>query len=351
MFILCCVFSLGLNAQAREEKSITKSFPIGANGQLLITNKYGFIECNIWNKDSVKIQTDIIVNTRKNDDAQDLINSIRINYNQFVDLVEAETVFGDNRKSFLKSYLSKIDPFDNNKVDVNYTIWMPATIKLEINNKFGDVLLENSEGDIDVTLSYGDLRIDQHAGNATLDLKFGRLVGNTMNYIKVDLRNYDVKLNRVEELNLSSAGSEITINEVNYARIDLSRDELEIENIRIIKGKANLSDIELLKVFEEVDLNLKNSSFETDEFAQNIKRVEIKEESSQIDMNIRNLNIGLEAELEDAQLSVPKSVENVSKDVIDDKKEHRKVSLDYGSSGSKVPFVLHGVKGRITLID
>lgn len=153
ILILCCVFAISLNAQVKEERVETNSFPIGANGQLLINNKYGYVECNVWEKDSVKIQIEVIVNTRKAEDADDLINSIRIDFNQFVDLVEARTVFGDNRKSFLKTYLSKIDPFDNNKVDVNYTVWLPSSVKLEIENKFGDVLIENRTGDIDITLS------------------------------------------------------------------------------------------------------------------------------------------------------------------------------------------------------
>ena len=345
------IFSLSLHAQANERKTLSESFAIGTNGQLLIKNKYGYIECNVWNKDSVRIETEIVVNTRKNEDAEDLINSIRVDYNKFVDLVEVETIFGDNRKSFLKTYLSKIDPFDNNKVDVNYSVWMPASIKLEIENKFGDVLIENMTGDLDIQINYGDLRLDDHLGSARLDLKFGRLVGNTITNLKGDFKNYDLKLKRVDELNIQSTGSEINIDEVKFARIDLSRDELEIEKIEIIKGKASLSDIEIITVSEEVDLFLKNSTFETEEFADDIKRVEIREESSQIDLNIRNLNIGLNAELENAQLSVPKTVENVSRDVLDEKKEHRKVSLEYGSSAKKIPFVLHGVKGRITLID
>ncbi len=345
------MIAVKLEGQVQLDRKEIKSFPITQSGQLIVQNKYGFVHCNIWDQDSVKIVTEISVNAKKEEDAEALLASIRIGYNVFVDIVEVETVFGESNQSFIKNYLSKIDPFKNNKVDVNYTIYMPSSLNIEIDNRFGDVLLDPFTSNVDVKINYGDLRFDELTGKSDLDLKFGKMVGKHLEDASLELRNYDIKLESANELELNSTGSEIKIEIVNLARVDLNRDEIQVESIKSIRGKATLSDIELYMVEEEIDLWMKNGSLTVEEFDEQVKKVDIREESSQVDLRIGNISIDLEADLEDAQLSVPNTVENINREVINEKKAHRKVSLEYGGGGTKVDFQLHGLKGKFTLID
>jgi len=348
---LFMVFGFELMGQVQLDRKEVRSFPISDSGQLIVKNRYGFVQCNIWDQDSVKIVIEIMLNAKDDEDAEALLNSIRINYNVFVDMVESETIFGESKQNFIKNYLSKIDPFKNNKVDVNYTIYMPSSIDIEIENKFGDVLLDSFTGDIDLEISYGDLRFDQISGKSDFELNYGKMVGKHLEDASLDLKNYELRLDSANEIDINSTGSEVKIEVVNSGRVDLNRDEVEIESINSIKGKATLSDIELNEVKEEIDLWMKNGSLTVDMFDEKVKRVDIREESSRIDLKIGKISFDLEAELEGADLSVPNTVENINKEVLDEKRAHRKVSLEYGRGGSKVEFKLHGLKGKYTLVD
>ena len=348
---LCLFFGIDLKAQTQLDRKETKSFPISDSGQLIVQNRYGFIQCKIWSQDSVKIETAITVNAKDDEVAEALLNSIRIDYNVFVDMVEVKTIFGESKQNFIKNYLSKIDPFKNNKVDVNYTIYLPASVDIEIENRFGDVLMDSFTGDVDLQINYGDFRFDQISGKSEFELKYGKMVGKHLEDASLDLKNYELRIDSANEIDISSTGSEIKIETVNSGRVDLNRDEVEIEEINSIKGKATLSDIELYKVKEEIDLWMKNGSLMVEEFSDQVKKVDIREESSRIDLQIGNISFDLKAELEDAELSVPNTVDNINKEVIDEKKAHRKVSLEYGGGDTKVEFQLHGSKGKFTLID
>ena len=354
ILVYSCVFFLfafKVEGQVQLDKKETRSFPVSPEGQMIVTNKYGHVHCKTWSKDSIKVMSEISVNANDDEAAESLLSSIRVDYNVFEDMVEIETIFGNSNSNFIKNYISKIDPFKNNKVDVNYIIYLPENLDVEIDNRFGDVLMDSFGGDLDVKVNYGDLRFDSFSGKTEFELKFGKLVGKHLEDADLDLKNYNIRLDSANELDISSTGSEIKIEQVNFSRVDLNRDEVEIEKINSIKGKASLSDIELYKVDEEIDLWMKNGSLTVEEFDDAVRKVDIREESSRIDLRIGNLSIDLKAELEDAQLSVPNTVANVNKEIINEKKDHRKVSCEYGGGGSKVEFQLHGSKGKFTLID
>lgn len=332
-----------------EEKYM--SFVANEDTKFMINNKYGDLTFETWEKDSIGIKTTIRISSRKQESVNRILNSVIIDKVVFGNTVEVETSFADNA-SFIKSYLGKLDPFNSNELTIDYQINFPNGLEMEIANRFGNIMIEQTSSDIDINLDYGDLRLEDMTGDLHLKLKTGRLIGRKVKKVEIDGRNYGIRLKSAEYAILDIQQCDTKIDEVDFANVKLLGGELDIDEIHSIKGSASNADISIELAVKEIDLDLKNSSLMVEEFDENIKKVIIDEVSSTVDLNITNLSFTLEAEVEESQFSVPKTVSNVERVVTDERKEARTIHLTYdGGSASQSKFKFTGVRGSFFLIE
>lgn len=351
-FALSCIFApiQGI-AQYEDIEEEYISFPADADTKFTMSNKYGDLTFETWEKDSIGVSTTIQISSKKRESLERLLNSVIIEKIEFGNTVEIETSFADDA-SFIKSYLGKLDPFNSNELSIDYHIYFPDGIEMEIANRFGNIMIEQTKSDLDIDLDYGDLRMENMTGDLKLDLKTGRLAGRNVKKIEIEARNFDIRLKTAEYAIVNLKHCDTKIDEIDFAKVDLLGGELDVDEINAIKGDASNADITIELANEEIQLELKNSSLLVEEFDENIKKVIIDEESSTVDLNIENLSFTLEAEIEDSQFSVPKTVSNVERVVTDEKRQARTISLSYGaSSGPQSKFRFTGVKGSFFLIE
>lgn len=352
MFLVFCFWGAG-EVRAQSEKTIVKytSFAVEDQTQFILSNKYGDVICELWDKDSISVLTSITVKSKRSESLAKILNSVVIESTSFGNTAEIETRFTDNA-SLVKSYLGKLDPFNSNELTIHHQVMFPEGTDLNIINQFGNVMIEKNGGSIEVDLAYGDLRLEEMTGDVTLDLKTGRLIARNLNKADIKTRNYDIRLKQVEYLNLDTQLSETRIAEAKFARIDISGGELDIEKVETLKGSASNADITLLRVEKDLQLDLRNSTLIVEAFDEGVKNVNIDEVSSTIDLNISNVSFLLEADVEASQFSVPKSINNIERVVTDEKRHHRTISFSYeGGGDNKSKFRLTGVKGSFFLIE
>lgn len=347
LFIIC---SSVAKAHHRLKEEITKEFPVSKNATLIVDNKHGMVECKIWDKNVIKVVVEIEVEGRDEHQVEDLMENIEPRFSAFNDIVEIETNISENNKNLFERFIAAVDIFDKNDIDVDYTIWAPAHTSVDIKNKFGDVLLDNFKGSMRIDLDYGDLRTDSIRADTKLDLKFGKLIVRHIESAEIELKNYTAKIKTANKLNLKSSGSDIQINSVGSLSLQSNKDEIEIDTIDTISGNARLSDLILDHINETTFLDLQNTSLEIAGLHQNFENFEIEQSGSHIDVNIKGTAFKLKLDLEGSQMSVPKTVYKIAKDVIDKKKNHRRVNLLYGDNPLQT-VVLRGKNGSFNLFD
>ena len=339
-------------AQYEEVRSEYLSYPADENTKFMLNNKYGDIVCETWEKDSIGITATINISSKKRESIDRILSSVEIEKVEFGNTVEIETSFIDNA-SLIKSYLGKLDPFNSNELSIDYKINFPDGLEMEIVNRFGNILIEQSKSDMDIDLEYGDLRLESMTGDLKLKLKSGRLIGRKLKKAEFDTRNFDIRLKYIEYAILEAQHCDTKIEEIDFARIDLSGGELDLDEVKTISGYASSNadiNIELLK--KELELELKNSSILIEEFDEEVSKVIIDEVSSTVDLNISNLSFSVEADVEESQFSVPKTVTNIERVVIDERKQVRTINFTYeGGNGNVSLFKFTGVRGSFFLIE
>jgi len=339
-----------LLAHHRLTEEITKVFSVSEKPTLIIDNKHGKVDCRIWEKDSIKIVVEIEVEGRDEHQVEDLMDNISPRFSIFNDVVDVETDISKSNKNLFERFMDAVDIFDKHDIDVDYTVWAPVQTTLDIKNKFGDVLLENFTEPIRIEVGYGDFRTDSISANSELDLKFGKLIVRHIEQAEMNLKHYTAKIRTANDLQLKSSGSDIQIKKLLTLNVESNKDDLEIDTLGTIRGNAKLSDFILNYVYDSTWLELQNVALEIDAVHPSFNNLEIEQTGSHIDVNIKGTAFKLKVDLEGSQMSVPKTVYKIAKDVIDEKKNHRRVNLIYGDKPMQT-VVLRGKNGSFNLFD
>ena len=118
---------LSFSVWAIEEvkRTITKEFPVSANDEVMVNNRYGNITISEWGKNKVSFTVEITGKGEKAQIAQELADRVSIDFNKNGKKISATTVFKD--KSFSSC--------NNCGTTVHYTINVPTNVYLNLINK------------------------------------------------------------------------------------------------------------------------------------------------------------------------------------------------------------------------
>lgn len=339
-------------SQIQETKTIEKEYDLSQNGEFYLNNKYGDVFINGWDKSSLKIMVKISVNHKKKEQAKSLIDRFQLEEKAVGDMVAIATETLNKNGSAISRYFNRTNPIDFNKsnVQIDYTIYMPKLASADITNKFGDVIIEGLDGQLSVQMQHGDLWINKAIKTAKIEMKFGKIKTKSILYGDLNLKNAELNSTSFKNLSLTSNGSKIDIDEVNSLEIVSSKDEIDIPFIGELRGDSKFSSIKIGRINDEIDLNLKVTTFSVAKIIVPEAYVRIQQESSDININITELSFKFNALLKEGVLRLPKTFKNISTTVIDKGDKIREISATYGNNPTG-KFSISGEKGTILFKD
>lgn len=155
-FIQILIVTAAFSATDEFSKSLHKEFNADQNTLLFIENKFGDVDINNWDKNQVVIDVVITVDHRNEDKAKELIEYIQVDISQDGNTIKAITTI-DNKFSKWNFTFS-----DNKKeFSIDYDIKIPKNIKLNLENKYGNVFINEIYGHAIVDVKYGNLKINK----------------------------------------------------------------------------------------------------------------------------------------------------------------------------------------------
>lgn len=352
LLLLICAVVLGssLNAQENVSKTITKEFDLTNKGELHLVNKYGNIAINGWSKNSLSVSVKVTVTHKKKEYAENLLSRIDAVDNELNDLISITSVISDKSTGFFAKYFSKVNPFDfdRSNVQIDYTIYLPRNAEIDITNVFGDLVIEDWTGKLKGEIQHGDVWINEDLNTTDLDLKYGKLRAKSINYGTIRLKNGSLDMNSAKDLRINSSGSNIAIDKVASLEVYSSKDVIQIEALGSVYGELKFSEMQLQEVNGAIKMTMRIADFKVSHLTNIAPVIDLKQESSEISLNIADLDFNFKATLEQGLLRIPKSFKNVNTKMIDKGKRIREISATYGSKGSG-SIVITGKKGVVLL--
>jgi hypothetical protein len=163
-FILTIILFSGLAVQA--QKKFQKEIKFQEQPVEVDLALASSITFKTWNNSSVKVDASILTEEPKDAEKYELevkeeAGIIRI-------ISNSEKIFKD--KECEELVINRI-----NEVDLNYVIFVPENIQLEVSSIIGNVTSEYLKGDIEINLVTGNINIEKFAGDLDLTTVTGKI--------------------------------------------------------------------------------------------------------------------------------------------------------------------------------
>ncbi|WP_066631116.1 hypothetical protein [Labilibacter marinus] len=262
LIILTGLWGINLSTSAqnfREESNISKTFKIAPSGTLELSNKYGSVYVDTWDKDSVKINIEFIIAEKNENRFKKIKNSVNFDFAGNSLYRTVKTQYGNSYSSLFKDLKEATNLFSSNadQTHVDYYITIPNYINLNIDNKYGNIILPSLLGDTDIKLSNGDFQARELKGNNQLELSFGSARLNAIERGNLKLNFLEASITKANNLTIESKSSNLNIEEANLLKLTSKRGDIEITNTNYLFSETEFCQLFINNISSEANIRLK----------------------------------------------------------------------------------------------
>jgi hypothetical protein len=338
--------------QFSEKRTFTRSMQVNNETTLEIDNKYGAIHISSCDSDTVTVRAEVEATASKSDRTGKMLEGVNINISETSYLIKAQTEFSQTITMLFESFkgmTNKLIPYDS-RIQINYFVDAPEFLNIRITNKYGDVYLEDINGDFSVDLSNGSFKANSISGNTRMNVSFCDVTINKLNEGRIDASFSDVVIGESENLEIKSLSTRFDLKKNNILNTEARRDKYFIGNVRSVKGNSYFTDYRIENLEHEINLDTKYGSIEADYIGKNCEMININSSYTDIYLTFDpSLAYNVDVRHTNAFLVLPEKKAFVEKEVFnEDKKEY----MTFGSIGKdpgKLKVIIEATRGNIHL--
>lgn len=282
------------NQEVEKRKVIDRSYKVNDDTQLRITNKFGKIEINSWDKDEFSVNVEIVGKGKNAERAQNILDAIQLDIEESTSEVSFSTD------------IDKMKNKNNEGFEVNYTISMPQDNPLYIKNSFGDVYMGDRNNNLDITVAYGSMKVGNVNGSTDLKLSFGSGSISNVNSGDLEVKYSEFEIGTANNIDLEQGFSDIEIENVNVMELESKYGSVEIEKANIIDADVHFSGFEIDELSGKLELDCSYiGDFRIKRLAKTFTEVDIEGKFGSYEIGLEpGLNANIEAEFSFADLKV-----------------------------------------------
>jgi hypothetical protein len=236
-FVLLLSVILTTQLYARKDdytKTVSKSFEVNSDAALFVKNKFGKVHFINWEQNTISIEVTITVEASGEEKAQKFFDKIDI------------AISGNSERVTAITTLSKKFNNNNNDFSIDYMVKLPTSINIEVNNKFGDIIINEVDGKCDVELGYGKIEakrlLNQHNN---LVIKFSQGFIGYVETSDLELKYSELEIEEAVNMTAETKFSDFKIGTVEVLTLETGYDDDHIGSVRDLDIKSGFSDIEV----------------------------------------------------------------------------------------------------------
>ncbi len=264
----------GKPLEAVKTKSVNKTFSVNNDDELAIENRYGEITITHWNRNEVAIKVEIETRAANEQLAQSALDRLSIETHQEGNKVSAITQFAKSNRTNTA----------NISYQIRYFVQMPARLKAQLNQKYGNINLPDKENhEMAIEVKYGNLKAGDFVGKLALEAKYSNVtLGNLKNasmelgyagdvkigdadQLRIEVKYSQIEMRKVKALQMENKYSNFTLEEADELRFDMKYGGGTINRLTgsLIASEFDYSNLkvkEMGKAFKEVRINARYSN-------------------------------------------------------------------------------------------
>jgi len=321
-------------AQDRSEtRSFMKSFPVGRENTLEVTNKYGTIQVTTWKRDSAYIRAEIIANAPNQEKLSSMFDGVTINFAEAGTILKAQTVFTQNINRLFESFkgmTSKIISYDS-RIEINYYINVPEYLNLKIDNRYGDLYMESSTGKFTASVSNGSFKANSLGRESSVTISFCDAEIGSMASGTIDASFSEISADEVGDVSINSISSKYELKKAGKILFESKRDKFNINTIESVRGNSYFTDFLLKDLKKELSLTIRYGEIKTESIDKDFESVNLNSGYAELFLNFAvNSSYTLDVRHINTFLALPsKNSKTEQKTLDEDKKEY----ITFGTIG------------------
>ncbi|KGL63300.1 hypothetical protein PHEL85_0334 [Polaribacter sp. Hel1_85] len=269
----------------KHEKSrvIKKKYAVNADAKVSLDNRYGNLNITTWNKNSVEIEVTITVKGDDLDDVENKLSIIDVVFNATSSLVEAETIFENNKSSW--SWWKKSN---NVNYKINYDVKMPRSNSVDLDNDYGNIYLDELDGSADINCDYGKISIGElNSSNNNINLDYSS--SSSINYMKNGDVNIDyskLTIENSEKIRANTDYSTLKLEKAGTVSFNSDYGSITIDEAINIKGNSDYLSMKFGTIHKNLTIETDYGSLKVQNLAKGFETVDIDGEYAGIRIGV-----------------------------------------------------------------
>lgn len=255
-----------VNGKYEKERLIKKSFKVSAAALLKVDNAYGNLNITTWKENRIEMLITIKAEGYSEDRVIEKIEGVDIDFMSSNELVSAKTIFNNKRSGWNWNWGN-----NNVNLSVHYEIKMPITNGVDLENDYGNILIDRLDGTAKIECDYGRIDIGSLNGKDN-QLNFDYTSKSSIGYIRSGRINADysgMTIEKAGNLSLETDYSSITVHKMGDLDYDADYGSIEIGSAQNVRGVGDYIGIKLGVLQGEVSLDSDYGSIKIEQMAAN----------------------------------------------------------------------------------
>ncbi len=244
-----------------DSKVLVKRYKATPETELEIINKHGEILFETWDKDSVVIEVSIKVTSDRLEQIQSLMNGVDVRFMNSTDFISATTLW--NTSAGIKMDVTKL--LGGQKINVSYKVFLPKSMEINVDNKFGDIVMDDFEGKVKVTLAHGRFVARNLNNLRKMEVYYSKVDIKSCKDADFILKFSTLKLREAKKINIDGVSSDIKVDHVSSATIKALNGDIEIGNVGYLQLSSTMCTIEIEQLSKDLTGEIKLGSLLVEE--------------------------------------------------------------------------------------
>lgn len=337
LVLLAGFIPLTVSSQFNESRDFKRGYKVVPDIKVEISNKYGNVEINSWEKDSVVFDIHIKVEEKTLSKLEKTMEGIDFDFTNSTHFLIARTIVNKTSSTFEKELLKFKETLlqTDGNVEINYTVWLPSKCGLTLDNKYGNIFISDFMGDCSINLSNGNLKAHEFSGKSQINLNFADATINNINTAQLTTSYSEVDINSAKKLTIESKQSTYEIMEATELDINSRRDKYRIRLTDIIDAEGSFSNFRVGELKDRIRFRSDYGDLEIEKINPEFSNIYIESMSTGINLNFDPASsFGFEITETKTDMDLCRQLEIKDKSVLDEKLKKNKLSGKFGSKPS-----------------
>lgn len=263
-----------LGGKYTKEKTIKKEFNVNADALLKVNNNYGNLNITSWNENRIVIEVHIKTNGDNQEKVQKKLDEISVDFEASSSLVSARTTYGQQKSNWGWNWGKN----NNVNMQINYTIKLPIKNSVNLDNDYGNIILDRIDGHAKINCDYGRLEIGELHGRNN-QLNFDYTSKSTIGYInsgKIEADYSGFTIEKAGNLTLNTDYTNATIETMENLDYTSDYGNLSVGEANDVNGNGDYVTIRLGIIHGNVDLDSDYGSIRIADLADDAGNVSIR---------------------------------------------------------------------------